>query len=827
MNKKKFMSLILALVMLLGVAVPVFANNGNTPDPVVTPPTGTLSKDQLSETKPETTKVNLYKLTTKEDYAKNAPWEHTGGKIDATEGKDKDQKTIYQYSQLGKGVQALAGAQFTFYKINGKDAVENEKILALLDKNKDKFKTTEDMAKLLTGGNGATGLTASEKDATLTEITAGKLAKATGTGLTDGHTADTSAEGLATVELADGYYWVIESKIPEKITGQIAVPFGLTLPLMNVKDVQDGQNTIKAGTRYLKELFIYPKNIETDKVKIDKNHATYDDTTKKWKDKDGNEVPSSQLGLDYEQYQRDKKTISEELGKDRPFQSKTEIPRNYTFTEFSWSDIMSEGLTYNKGTLKVTMDYVDADGNTKTEQPFIDLTATKKVNAGLVTEKNNGFDIKVIKAGDAKNPQPNTYTDSEKTAITNLIAYLKNGPVTFHFEYSAKVNNKAAVDKPQSNSITFEPGKPDEGGKPKSKDGKITITKSWKKDGKYVTPTAKDITYYLIDKNGETAASVTVKAGTQAGTKIDAGKGITFTVGANLGSGTFEGLAANEEYTIREAVDGYKPTYGDAKTEGAITITNNDNPDVKKPSEPKVIFHGKKFVKMDQIGKETRLFGAEFVVRRAITGGYEYLVVKNDTQKVEEVQAVKTAKEALDAKIAEYNKLSAEEQKKQKTTFDTAIDDLQKKYNDAVIAERTQFDWVEGTGTKKDVPPADAHKLVSDGQGRFEITGLKAGDYELQEITAPVGYALNEGGIKFTVKDGTYKGDKTKEIKYTVKDTDDGETLAKDGYGQRVDNRKLTIPQTGGIGTVIFTVVGISLMAGAFIAMRKRTAEEN
>ena len=210
------------------------------------------------------------------------------------------------------------------------------------------------MAKLLTGGNGATGLTASEKDATLTEITAGKLAKATGTGLTDGHTADTSAEGLATVELADGYYWVIESKIPEKITGQIAVPFGLTLPLMNVKDVQDGQNTIKAGTRYLKELFIYPKNIETDKVKIDKNHATYDDTTKKWKDKDGNEVPSSQLGLDYEQYQRDKKTISEELGKDRPFQSKTEIPRNYTFTEFSWSDIMSEGLTYNKGCLLYT-----------------------------------------------------------------------------------------------------------------------------------------------------------------------------------------------------------------------------------------------------------------------------------------------------------------------------------------------------------------------------------------------------------------------------------------------------------------------------------------
>lgn len=819
---KKLLSLILALVMMVGVFTPltVLADNGNTPDPVVTPPTGVLSKDQLYDettqgkrTKDTTTKVNLYKLTTKEDYAKNAPWEHTGGKI------APDTETTNKYTSLGKSVQALAGAQFTFYKINGADDKESEKILALLEKNKAKFKTVAEMNDLLTGGKGATGLEASEKDANLKAITAGKLALAEGTGLTKGQTAPTTTDGLATVELKDGYYWVIESKIPDKITGQIAVPFGLTLPLTNAYDVKEGQTVIaKAGTRYLKELFIYPKNIETDKVKIDKNHATYDDTKKKWVDKDGNEVPSNLLGLDYEKYLGDKKTISEELGKDRPFQSKTEIPRNYTFTEFSWSDIMSEGLTYNKDSLVVTMDYVDANGTAQTNQPFINLKETTKVNAGLVTQKNNGFDIKVIKAGDAKNPQPTTYTDSEKTAITNLIAYLKNGPVTFHFSYSAKVNNKAAVDKPQSNSITFEPGKPDEGGKPKSKEGKIEITKSWKKDGKDVTPANKDITYYLLDKNGDTVASVTVKAGTAAKTEIPAGQGIKFIVGDKLGSGTFEGLAANEEYTIREAVDGYKPDYGKAETDGKFTITNNDNPDVKKPSEPTVEFHGKKFVKMDQLGNETRLFGAEFVIRRATAtaGQYEYLVVKNDTKKVEEVDAVKNAKKALDDKIAEYNKLSAEEQKKQKANYDKVIDDLQKTYNDAVIAERTQFTW----GTK-----ADAYKLVSDGQGRFEITGLKAGTYELEEITAPVGYALNEKGIEFTVKEGTYKGDKTKEIKYTVKDTDEGETLAKDGYGQRVDNKKLTIPQTGGMGTVIFTVVGVALMAGAVIAMKKNREE--
>ena len=35
----------------------------------------------------------------------------------------------------------------------------------------------------------------------------------------------------------------------------------------------------------------------------------------------------------------------------------------------------------------------------------------------------------------------------------------------------------------------------------------------------------------------------------------------------------------------------------------------------------------------------------------------------------------------------------------------------------------------------------------------------------------------------------------------------------------------MSIPQTGGMGTVLFTVVGISLMAGAVIAM-KRNREE-
>ncbi|HEM4071685.1 TPA: LPXTG cell wall anchor domain-containing protein, partial [Streptococcus suis] len=36
----------------------------------------------------------------------------------------------------------------------------------------------------------------------------------------------------------------------------------------------------------------------------------------------------------------------------------------------------------------------------------------------------------------------------------------------------------------------------------------------------------------------------------------------------------------------------------------------------------------------------------------------------------------------------------------------------------------------------------------------------------------------------------------------------------------------VTIPQTGGIGTLVFTVVGLSVMVFAFIAMKKRQSEE-
>ena len=803
--KKKLLSLLTAFAMVFGILAAPFtsahADNANHP---VTVPTGNIEEGQLSETKPGVTEVDIYKLTTKENYKAGAPWEHTGGKITPNASK--------QYDTLGDKVEALAGAKFTFYKINvkvdksaqdtdkdkaktkEKANVLNEKYLNIMKGKPGDFNTAEKMQDVIDNGYPKTGAKT---------IPAGVLEKATGEGLNasgdnKGETTnETDANGLATVKLADGYYWAVESKTPDKVTGAKGVPFGLTLPLMNGKEVtKTNGEIVKAGRQYLKKIYIYPKNVQTDKVKIDKNHSKFDAKTGKWVDAEGNAVTEDQLGLDFDNYQNEKKKISKELGQDAPYESETVIPRNYTFDSFAWIDTMSEGLTYNKN-LVVTIDYTDADGKTiKKDQPFIDMTKSPKVNADMVTERDNGYEIKVTK---------------EKVKDT-LVEYLKSGPVTFHFKYSAKVNNKAVVDKPQSNSITFIPKEPKGVPDVKSKEGKIEIKKSWKKKNEDVTPGAKNLTYYVEDQNGKTVASVTVKSDATAGTVIPAANGIKFTVGANLGSGTFEGLP-DGTYKVREAVDGYLPTY--TKTiDGEVDITNEDNPDVKKPREPEVEFHGKKFVKTDQLKNEDRLFGAEFIVKNNRDNDDnkgKYLVVKNDTEKVTEIEAVKQAKKNLDDKIKAYNELSADQQKAQKSDYDTAIEDLQKKYNDAVLKQRTKFEW----GDK-----SDALRLVSDNEGRFEITGLVAGKYELVEVTAPAGYALNEDPVAFTVNHGTYTKDNSeKSINYNKADTN-----AKDA--QRVDNKKVTIPQTGGIGSLVFVVAGIAIMGVAFIAYKKSQAQE-
>ncbi|WP_202106707.1 pilin N-terminal domain-containing protein [Streptococcus suis] len=213
-----------------------------------------------------------------------------------------------------------------------------------------------------------------------------------------------------------------------------------------------------------------------------------------------------------------------------------------------------------------------------------------------------------------------------------------------------------------------------------------------------------------------------------------------------------EGLKPGTEYiVVEQPVDGHIPSYtveqGDDKKH-ILSVTNNpsDNPPPVVPEEPKVITYGKRFVKTNDV----------------------------DLQQSEKLQGAKFV-----------------------------VKNTENKY---LVLDSTAKDvtavWVDSKET--------ATQFESKENGQFEVKGLKAGRYYLEEIKAPNGYALLSNAVEFEVSPTSWG---------------DSEVLSETNFLQ-IRNKKVTIPQTGGIGTLIFTVVGLSTMVFAFIAMKKRQAED-
>ena len=139
-----------------------------------------------------------------------------------------------------------------------------------------------------------------------------------------------------------------------------------------------------------------------------------------------------------------------------------------------------------------------------------------------------------------------------------------------------------------------------------------------------------------------------------------------------------------------------------------------------------------------------------------------------------------------------------------------------------------------------------SYKTLTDGKIIFK--GLAEGTYYLKETEAPASYTLNtniyEIKITATYKDATKDSGKKDLKSYTIKIKEldkDGKVLNEFKPGTyengseisvlaKIQNTKVgTLPSTGGMGTYIFTIVGVVLMAcaaGAFIISRKKSSEE-
>lgn len=125
----------------------------------------------------------------------------------------------------------------------------------------------------------------------------------------------------------------------------------------------------------------------------------------------------------------------------------------------------------------------------------------------------------------------------------------------------------------------------------------------------------------------------------------------------------------------------------------------------------------------------------------------------------------------------------------------------------ASTAGVTDVNWVDSID--------DATVLVTGEDGKIEFKGVKNGVYSLEEIAAPDGY--NKLTAPVTVKVG-YNENGTALLDNAVNQVE-----------QVKNNSGTELPETGGIGTMLFVIFGglAVVAAGIFLVTNKRMSKEN
>ena len=721
--KKRFLSLIIALAMMVGVFTPLIASAatqagtpvGTTAD-VETKAKVTIHKIKVKSTEgfPLEQKEGATEIVGKNFENKNTKYD--GGKIQ--EGNIKD--------FFGEGAEELAKVTFTYWIFDDeqayKDMVANPSAFDTVKEVEAKLKAVKDVK--------TDDVTTTTNGVAIPEITV--PAK--------GHKYVWAVEKSKTITGADGKQ--------QTITGAKAVPFGLALPLF------------KADGSVNTDIHVYPKNTTADEPKVDKDFKG-----KANAEQDRNEVTRPEGPIVEDAY----------VGQKVPYDIETIIPEGAKYKTVAWTDQMTEGLTFNND-VKIMI------GEKGKETPWDAANYEVK-------KDNNGFILELTETG-----------------LKALEEKAKGGKFRLLVQYSATVNEKAKVDRQERNDVVFHFGnEPHHGNTPyptKPSNGELTVNKEFSdaqgawKDGEKVTVTLIDAhTGKPVENlpNGQTATVELTK-----GTKE---------------SHTWTGLDNDRQYKVVE-----KFTPGDEVTyvkqdDGTVKIVDKktDNPNPKDPEEPGVVVRGHRFQKVDQEGKG--LANAEFIVKNTIEKDPDNgkVLAKKDAKTAEFDQAAYVAAEkAYKDAVA---KLTVKEGKITYPEGSSAekIAELKAARDKAYVTVNTQWTWINDTADHK-----GAFVFKSGTDGYFKVTGLKAGAYQLIETKQPDGYAKLTKPVDFTIAANS-TGETTK--------LETGKLQDNDGFTQ-VENKKITIPQTGGIGTIIFTAIGLAIMASAIIAIKKRQATE-
>lgn len=145
--------------------------------------------------------------------------------------------------------------------------------------------------------------------------------------------------------------------------------------------------------------------------------------------------------------------------------------------------------------------------------------------------------------------------------------------------------------------------------------------------------------------------------------------------------------------------------------------------------------------------------------------------------------------------------------------------------------------WVDDSTITKNQDgtyPADYTLTSAEATGQFSVEGLDAGTYYLKETKAPSGYNKLTDPVKVVVSatlDGTEDNPALTALAIKV---DDGNESAGDPAAGKVamnvrNNSGSTLPETGGMGTAVFYIVGAILVVGAAVLLvvkRRMDAEK-
>jgi len=125
---------------------------------------------------------------------------------------------------------------------------------------------------------------------------------------------------------------------------------------------------------------------------------------------------------------------------------------------------------------------------------------------------------------------------------------------------------------------------------------------------------------------------------------------------------------------------------------------------------------------------------------------------------------------------------------------------------------------------KLDGDNSSVTEVTTGANGIIKFQGLAAGTYYLVETKAPEGYNKLAKPIKITITDTTGDGATPQ---WSVAMNDGQGINGSEGNLPEIkvqNNKGALLPETGGMGTVIFTVAGIAIIAGGIAWKRSRRA---